>query len=279
MANSGAAAIQHQQEVAARQRFEFGRNWRKFLASLSEERISEAEQSLREWLSVEDLQGKSFLDSGSGSGLFSLAARRLGARVFSFDYDTQSVACTAELKRRFFPDDPDWTVAQGSALDSAYLASLGTYDVVYSWGVLHHTGAMWQALDNVTANVAPGGRLFISIYNDQGKTSDRWRALKRSYVRLPRGLRFVILGPYAAWSLFLKDVVRGKPFHTFRSYRRGARGMSPYRDAVDWVGGYPFEVATPEAIFDFYHRRGFALEKLKTWGGRHGTNEFVFRRV
>jgi 2-polyprenyl-6-hydroxyphenyl methylase/3-demethylubiquinone-9 3-methyltransferase len=279
MEHGATAAVQHSDEVASGQRFEFGRNWRKFLAKLTETRISEAETSLCEWLSAANLEGRSFLDIGSGSGLFSLAARRLGARVASFDYDPQSVACTAELKRRYFPDDPQWTVGSGSALNRDYLGRLGTFDIVYSWGVLHHTGAMWQALGNVIPTVAPGGQLFISIYNDQGKTSNRWRALKHAYVRLPRGLRFLILGPYAAWSLFVKDLVRLRPLQTFRTYRHGSRGMSPYRDAVDWIGGYPFEVATPEAIFEFYHAHGFQLEKLKTWGGKHGTNEFVFRRV
>ncbi len=53
---------------------------------------------------METLAGNSFLDVGSGSGLFSLAAMRLGAdRVHSFDYDPQSVGCTKELKRRFPP--------------------------------------------------------------------------------------------------------------------------------------------------------------------------------
>src|SRR5215467_14648711 len=152
-------------------RFEFGKNWRRFLESVNDVRIQEAEQSLREMLRIKTLQGKSFLDVGSGSGLFSLAARRLGARVHSFDYDPHSVACTAELKRRFFEGDGMWSVETGSALDAGYLQSLGQFDVVYSWGVLHHTGDMWAGLDNVRLAVAPTGKLFIAIYNDMGSQS------------------------------------------------------------------------------------------------------------
>src|SRR5687768_17002539 len=125
-------------------------------------------------LNVERLDGKSFLDIGSGSGLFSLAARRLGARVHSFDYDPQSVACTTELRRRYVPASADWIVERGSALDRDYLSTLGTFDVVYSWGVLHHTGSMWQALDNVKPLVAERGHLYIAIYNDLGEITDRW---------------------------------------------------------------------------------------------------------
>jgi len=144
-------------------RFQFGKNWQRFLSILDEERISEAERSLKEMLEIDNLHGKTFVDIGSGSGLFSLAARRLGAKVHSFDYDPVSVACTKELKRRYFNDDSKWSIEQGDVLDKAYIESLGQFDIVYAWGVLHHTGAMWQALENIIPLVGKGGRLFISI--------------------------------------------------------------------------------------------------------------------
>ncbi len=274
------ATIQ-QREVAAGERFAFGENWRQFLAVLNDSRIAKAEESLRHMLQVPDLTGKSFLDIGSGSGLFSLAARRLGASVYSFDYDPQSVACAQELRRRYFTSDPQWQISEGSILDAGYLAGLGQFDIVYSWGVLHHTGSMWQALDNAAALVAPGGKLFIAIYNDQGKISDRWRSVKRTYNRLPRPLRFLVTVPvlvHLYWRSAVKDLLRLKPFHTWRNYHK-ERGMSPWRDLVDWVGGYPFEVAKPEAIFDFYLSRGFALTRLVTCGGSLGCNEYVFQRT
>jgi SAM-dependent methyltransferase len=271
----------HEQEVVKGQRFEFGANWARFLSVLNDERINMAEVSLKRMLGVEDLQGERFLDIGSGSGLFSLAARRLGARVHSFDYDPQSVACTAELKRRYFPGDDNWVVEEGSALDTDYLNRLGQYDVVYSWGVLHHTGAMWQALGNVVPLVAGEGRLFIAIYNDQGRPSRMWLRIKKAYNQLPAPLRWLVLYPalLRLWGpTTVRDFLRGKPFYTWRHYAdKGARGMSPWRDVVDWVGGLPFEVAKPEEIFDFY-REGFQLKKLRTCAGGHGCNEFVFTK-
>ena len=175
----------HAREVASGQRFEFGKNWARFLAAHTPEHAAQAEASLREMLGVQDLSGKTFVDAGSGSGLFSLAARRLGARVYSFDFDPHSVACTMELKRRYFDGDKNWTIEEGSVLDTRFLSGRGQFDVVYSWGVLHHTGAMWNALENVIPLVKEGGTLFIAIYNDQGTVSRRWTKVKRLYNRLP----------------------------------------------------------------------------------------------
>lgn len=271
---------QHAKELSVGARFAFGENWSRFLEVLDDNRIRLAELSLCDMLEVTHLRGKTFLDIGSGSGLFSLTARRLGARVHSFDYDSQSVSCTAELRRRYFPDDPNWMVEGGSVLDTSYLQSLGQWDVVYSWGVLHHTGAMWQACENVVPLVAKEGRLFIAIYNDLGSASRRWLRVKQAYNSLPSGLRWLLLYPafIRLWGpTIVRDLVMGRPFFTWKHYGdRSSRGMSPWRDLVDWVGGLPFEVARPEEIVDFYRDRGFVLRRMATCLG-HGCNEFVFQ--
>jgi 2-polyprenyl-6-hydroxyphenyl methylase/3-demethylubiquinone-9 3-methyltransferase len=269
---------QHVAEVAAGERFEFGKNWARFLEHLDEDRIVEAERSLVRMLECQDLRGLSFLDIGSGSGLFSLAARRLGASVFSFDYDPHSVACTRELRRRYFDGDLQWTVASGSILDATFLATLGRFDVVYSWGVLHHTGQMWNALENAGTLVAPGGKLFIALYNDEGGPSRRWTWVKRTYCQKPY-LRWLLV--WASfwkiyWKTMLKDLLLLRPGHVFRNYRH-SRGMTLWRDLIDWVGGYPFEVSTPRQVFDFYRQRGFSLSQLNTTNDS-GCNEFVFTR-
>lgn len=269
---------EHQQEVAAGQRFEFGQNWSRFLEQLDDQRILVAEESLKTLLRTADLRGKRFIDVGSGSGLFSLAARRLGATVHSLDYDPQSVACTNELRRRYFNGDPNWRVDQASALDPAYLSSLGTFDVVYSWGVLHHTGQMWKALESMIPLVRDGGKLAIAIYNDQGTASRRWTTVQRWYNRLPPGLRFLVLWPsmlYLWTRPTIKDLLAFKPFRTWREYHTN-RGMSAWHDLVDWVGGYPREVAKPEELFEFYRDRGFDLLYLRTQGGSMGCNELTF---
>lgn len=261
-------------------RFAFGKNWANFLKHLNEDRIKEAEKSLQEKLGVGRLDGKTFLDIGSGSGLFSLAAHRLGAKVMSFDYDTDSVGCTQYLHEHYGNKDGDWSVEQGSVLDKDFLEKFGQVDVVYSWGVLHHTGNMTQAFENVSGLVKKGGKLFISIYNDQGGASRRWTWIKRTYNRSGCFVRLFFVGYtfFRCWTIsMVKDFLKsGNPFRTIMKYGENNRGMTVWYDLVDWAGGYPFEVAKPEVVFDFFADRGFQLKKLKTLAGGLGCNEFVF---
>jgi SAM-dependent methyltransferase len=197
--------------------------------------------------------------------------------VVSFDYDPSSVGCTTELRRRFYPDNPNWKISQGSVLDREFVASLGSFDVVYSWGVLHHTGQLWKAMDLAASMVAPNGRFFIGLYNDSHRAALYWLGVKKLYCKLPRLLKPLVLYPAALqiWGpRSVLELLQGRPFHSIRNYQK-RRGMSPWHDVVDWVGGYPFEVSTPQQVFDFGRERGFALDTLRTTIG-NGMNQFVF---
>jgi 2-polyprenyl-3-methyl-5-hydroxy-6-metoxy-1,4-benzoquinol methylase len=262
------------------ERFEFGRNWASYLSLFNRSRVGQAEESLRVMLGIDDLHGLLFLDIGCGSGLFSLAARNLGAAVISFDFDAESVACTQSLRSRFYPEDREWIVYQGSVLDSGFMNQLPFCDIVYSWGVLHHTGDMWRAIQAACDKVNVRGKIYLSIYN---RLSDRRHKaickMKLSYVKAGPMLRKLIVLQHGARYVvaeMLSSMLQGKhPWATISAYNGDSRGMSFWHDIVDWVGGYPYEAARPEEVFDACLRKGFRLMKLSTNQG-HGCNQFVF---
>ena len=284
-------------ESANETRFAFGQNWSAFLESFDQERLDQAVASLRDLLQLDrsdrPLSGKRFLDIGSGSGLFSLAAIVLGAKVVSLDIDVDSYECTLSLKKRIQNDianqanssdsEIHWDVHHASILDGDVMRSLGDFNVVYSWGVLHHTGQMKTAIHAAADRVAAGGDFAIAIYNDQGGGSRRWLTIKRGYHWLPKILRppYVIgVAGFYECKFALARLARGRnplPFADWRS-KKADRGMSVWHDWVDWIGGLPFEVATPEAIIMPLREKRFVLENLRTVGSGWGCNEFVFRK-
>jgi 2-polyprenyl-6-hydroxyphenyl methylase/3-demethylubiquinone-9 3-methyltransferase len=264
--------------------FAFGENWQAFLRSVDESRIAAAISGLTNMLGQADLTGQRFLDVGCGSGLSSLSAYRLGATVVSIDYDPQCVACAQELRTRFAASDATrWHIEQGSVLDESAMSRQEPANIVYSWGVLHHTGDMARAIRIASERVVPGGLFMIAIYNDQGSASRRWLRVKQSYQRLPRPLSTILVASIAGYFELRYALIRLSRFKNplpFAEWREKKldRGMSVWHDWVDWVGGYPFEVAKVEEIVVPLRKQGFILENLATVGSGWGCNEYVFRK-
>jgi SAM-dependent methyltransferase len=263
--------------------FAFGRNWQRYVERyLDPERVQIASESLAD-LVGSDLEGKVFLDVGAGSGLFSLCACLAGAaRVVSIDVDPDSVESC--LKLRSSVGDPEtWEVLEGSILDSAFISKLPRGDVVYAWGVLHHTGDMYAALRNVARLVEPHGLLCIAIYN-RGKqrflNSERWWKIKRAYNHSPRFAQRAMEIAYLAYWVAGRLYRRKNPLRAAAEHKR-KRGMAVMTDAVDWLGGFPYEYATVDEIVSFC-RAECGLRELKvipTSPHGMGNNEFVFVRA
>jgi len=245
--------------MRAAARFRFGENWQSFVSTVDQDKILAAEEGLLRLLPRETIVGRSFLDIGCGSGLSALAACRLGARVVeAIDVDAQSVAAAEALLQKFAARGA-WNVRQGSVFDLAP-ERLGTYDIVYSWGVLHHTGDLWQAMARAADMTAPRGRLAVALYR-RTPLCGFWRFEKRLYAGAgptsQRAARALYKTVFAAGLL-----ATGRSLRRYAAEYRSARGMDWHHDVHDWLGGYPYESTDPAAVEAFLRGRGFALERV-----------------
>ncbi|EPU3919207.1 class I SAM-dependent methyltransferase [Aeromonas hydrophila] len=257
-------------------RFEFGANWQSYLDhNLSPERIAQARQHLLSFIGREDLRGLRILDIGSGSGIHSMAAFQAGAaEVVSFDYDAESVMATKRLHAMCQSPD-NWRVMQGSVLDPEFMNSLGQFDLVYAWGVLHHTGAVWTAIDLASTCVKPGGLMYIALYDSDwsAESPEFWCDIKQRYTASSAMVRRM----YEAWYV-ARFVLRYNPFRLgylsryAREYKKN-RGMDFYHDVKDWLGGWPMEYTRIYDVIPFLLTRKMKL--LRTKVGEPNT-EYLF---
>lgn len=251
--------------------FDFGENWLSYSRNvLQKDRIEEATRSTRELLGRNDLNGLSFFDVGCGSGLFSITALQLGAvRVVGIDINPRSVEAARYNAARFLPADAH---VQFSVADILEESPSGTFDVVYSWGVLHHTGKMWKAIENAMKCVRPGGAFALAIYNRHW-SSPAWVMIKRMYNVSPGWLRKILI------AVFYPLIYAAKAILTGDFSLKTPRGMDFYHDVIDWVGGYPYEYASINEITAFCSERGFTLLKCRPTIFLLGNNEYVFTRA
>jgi 2-polyprenyl-6-hydroxyphenyl methylase/3-demethylubiquinone-9 3-methyltransferase len=260
--------------------FEFGQNWRSYSTTIDQKRVDSAIEGLRK-LFPDGLAGKTFFDIGCGSGIHSLAALSLGAAsALAIDIDEKSISTTRALLGDQAPNSR-WE-ARSVSIFEASTDELGQFDVVYSWGVLHHTGDMWRAIECAAKFVRPGGQFAIAIYSATACDSI-WKAEKRLYAHAPRSIQWMIRRAYMG-ALLIARTLRSweNPTTYVRNYPK-MRGMNFSHDVHDWLGGYPYETATANEIRNRVCCMGF-IEELSfplPWAvGLFGSgcHEFVFQK-
>jgi 2-polyprenyl-6-hydroxyphenyl methylase/3-demethylubiquinone-9 3-methyltransferase len=270
----------HSETTDVSTHYEFGKNWAQFARLLTASHIASAERELDRLVGASRLADASMLDIGSGSGLHSLAALNLGARrVEAVDFDPDSVRTTTAVLSRHATRG-QWTARAANVLTD-FIDAPQLYDIVYSWGVLHHTGAMWAALEQAAKLVRPGGWFAVALYN-KTPLCGFWRIEKRIFSKLPSFLQ-ALLARMTVFAWMLGKLLRLRnPVAWYRDYRQ-LRGMSVYHDVHDWLGGYPYESVDRAALTAWMRERGFTLAYdwntdagLGLLGG--GCGEYLFRR-
>jgi 2-polyprenyl-6-hydroxyphenyl methylase/3-demethylubiquinone-9 3-methyltransferase len=262
----------------SKERFEFGKNWESFSPLIDDEGIREAEERMASFLGTRDFSGRNFLDIGCGSGLHSLVALRFGAKeILAIDVDPNSVSTTRAVLERHWRG-ANKTVRHLSVFDLD--ETMGEFDIVYSWGVLHHTGDMNRAIATAARRVRPGGFFAVALY---GKTRycNLWKRIKRWYVNAApeeqaRAERIYI----RLFGFYL--LLRGKRLSTHIARYKHKRGMDFHHDVRDWIGGYPYESISPAELARLLAPLGFDLvrQNVRKRSGLFGSgnDEYLFRK-
>lgn len=253
--------------------FSFGKNWQAYLRAADDEAVGLAQADVLHWLGRGAIEGRSVLDVGSGSGIHSLAFWQLGAEsIHSLDVDSASVEATRSVWTEA-GRPANWQVLEASILDAGLPGRLKPdgYEIVYSWGVLHHTGAMWEALGKTLGLVAEGGRLWIGLYAS-GPRYEQILALKRSYNAGGSSKRWLLERRLILRSILRQGANSSRALlrldfkhltNPLRWNRRVGRGMDTYHDIVDWLGGLPYEEADHNEVISFVRPLGFVLDRLE----------------
>ena len=262
--------------------FDFGKNWADFSEhALTPERVAQARAGFARLMEgTSGVAGRSFIDIGFGQGLGLLSAAATGAVAFGIDINPKCGE-VLERNRKFFPEigESPIPVVIGSVLDESVVKRArqagpggAGFDIVHSWGVLHHTGDMHQAIANAASLVKPGGQFVVALYNRHWSSS-LWLLIKFVYCKSPRLLQRLLI-----WAMY-PVIYIAKWIVTGSNPRKQLRGMDFYYDVIDWVGGYPYDYASRDEVLAMVEPLGFRCIHFVPSQVPTGCNEFVFDRL
>jgi 2-polyprenyl-6-hydroxyphenyl methylase/3-demethylubiquinone-9 3-methyltransferase len=260
--------------------FEFGENWVDYSNLIGTKELIASMEKLDNLIGIENIEGKTVLDIGSGSGIHSLSFLKLGAQnVEAFDYDLNSVRTTSEVILKHW-SNMNWSSSFGDIL--SYDLNLKRYDLVYSWGVLHHTGDLDLALKNASKLVSENGLFVVALYK-KTPMCGIWKIEKYLYTHSGQKIREVFLQIYKTF-FKLGLAIRGKSYQEHSESYSSKRGMTLENDMIDWLGGYPYESISEKEVIRLLKIQGFDLIDSKPSTARtgilgSGCSEFVFRRI
>jgi 2-polyprenyl-6-hydroxyphenyl methylase/3-demethylubiquinone-9 3-methyltransferase len=235
-----------------KRRFAFGKNWLSYTKrSLNGPRLTKAVEAFERLFAGIELKGRSFLDVGFGQGLTTAIAASKGCKVMAIDIDPDNIKALQTTAEALGLDPSLIQVQVASILDESLVARYQDhFDIVHSWGVLHHTGQMETAIANTCRMVRRGGYLIIAIYNRHW-SSPFWKGVKYTYNICPGPIQRLMVLVFYPIVYTAKWLVTGKD---------------------------PYEYASIDQVRQMVEPYGFTAVRIRPAGVPTGCNEFIFRR-
>lgn len=233
------------------------------------EYIPEYDASEKHWLlffTPDEVKGKSVLDSGCGTGIFSIIFAKNGAgQVTGIDISPGSLGTAEGLKQKFGLSNARFE--QQDMLHLPYPDAC--FDIVWAWGTVHHTTDPLGAIDGLIRVLKPGGSILLAIYK---KTKVTWihEAIRKTLVRTPR----------RSWNALAKIMAFfGTPIvWTFKRREKARQGETLSELILDWYFVPIRHYYKPDEIRTFLEGKGFKIENYLAHSGRfNSSSNFIFK--
>jgi len=213
-----------------------------------------------------EIEGKRILDAGCGMGVFSVVFGKKGAaRVIGIDLSEEGVRRAQRAASHFNLSNVEFR--EGNILRLPYPD--GSFDIVWSWGTLHHTAEPLKALEELIRVLKNGGTLFVTLYRST-KLSFLHEGIRKT-LRLAHRRMWPLLAKLIALALF--------PATLFLKRRKKARAGENLSDLVlDWYFNPVRHYYRPGEIRQLLEQEGLIIEKFLPASGRfNSTSNFIFK--
>lgn len=220
-------------------------------------KIEKQIEFLNKLIGRDNIENKIVLDAGCGTGIAAISFKKLGAnKVIGIDISKKSLLTAKKLaeeagvKLKFITGD------------LLNLPLKGNFDIIHSFGALHHTGDTKGAFANLINLLGENGQFYLALY---------WRTRLTFLHQFIR--KILRLLPESAWepiSKFITKFMVGK--------KKTQRGFDGYGEALDWLCVPHRDHYRPEEIKKWFKEYNMQSELLVKQTGRFkSTSNFVIR--
>ena len=215
----------------------------------------------------EGVKGKKVLDAGSGSGMVSIAFAVMGASVTGVDITSK---CIENGRKRAKAFGVECRFVQS---DLTMLDLHEDFDIIYSWGVLHHTADAKASFFRLVEHLRPGGEIIIAVYL-RTAFSSFWNFSRVFYQSSP-GFAKTAFRRSASVLLNGYDAVRKA---LMKKERYMLRGTSNEELVNDWFGVPHRTFHTYTEVYEWFREKGLDYRLVNPATGRFkSTSNFVVR--